>query len=118
MYKTTVWRIANKACVLLAIVFLFACNHSTEHPHKLVMADSAFMQGDFQLGKALLEASKNKVESNEIESVKEYIQLLQLEQLFLLGKGADISLAIDLHQDIKKDILPNHRGNDSKTVAD
>ena len=78
----------------MAIVFLFACNHSTEHPHELVMADSAFMQGDFQLGKALLEASKNKVESNEIESVKEYIQLLQLEQLFLLGKGADISLAI------------------------
>ena len=75
--------IASKAILLLAVSCICACDCKTSYPQELVMADSAFMQGNLQLGKALLETIQKKANFKDVEEVHKYYQLLQLEDVFM-----------------------------------
>ena len=70
---------AIATCAILCL--LVACNSKHQYPPELVMADSAYMQGNYQLGDALMEAFEGKAETQG-ESVKQYQKLLTLERAY------------------------------------
>ena len=68
--------------VLLSVLWICSCHSATTYEKELAMTDSAYMQGKYHLGKALMEInSKNAKMFSDAE--RHYFQLLKLEQLFL-----------------------------------
>lgn len=85
--------IASKAILILMVSCIYACDNKTSYPQELVMADSAFMQGNHQLGNALLETIQKKTDFKDDEKLQRYFQLLQLENDFMQFKLSNESLA-------------------------
>lgn len=68
---------------ILATAFIYSCGHTTEYPQEFIMADSAFMQGDYQLGDALMEKAQKQIEDSNDEIQLRYYQLLKFEQTYI-----------------------------------
>ena len=85
--------IASKAILILMVSCIYACDNKTSYPQELVMADSAFMQGNLQLGKALLETIQKKADFKDADELKRYFQLLQLEDVFMQFNISNDNLA-------------------------
>ena len=85
--------------ILFLLPTVFACNKEVSFPQELVMADSAYMQGNYKLGDALLE-SYNK--QHDLYSVEEsnYYDLLMLTKTFMYGdlSSKDFSTADSLER--------------------
>lgn len=81
----------------IAISLQFSCSHEKNYPQELVMADSAYMKGNYQLADALLEASKKSINWEDGKEAN-YYNLITLEQAFLYDKlsGVHFSLADSL----------------------
>ena len=74
-------------------LFIYACNSKYQYPQELVMADSAYMQGDYSLADELLESITRKNELAD-EASRMYYQLLKLEQANMHGKITDSLFSI------------------------
>lgn len=73
------------ALFTIALSLQFSCSHEKAYTQELVMADSAYMKGSYELADALLDASRKTINwDNKAESY--YSQLLHLEQAFVSGK--------------------------------
>ncbi|MBO4810943.1 MAG: hypothetical protein J5552_05180 [Prevotella sp.] len=60
----------------------YGCHHETPSPLELLMADSAYMQGNYRLGDALLDkCAKNAQGFTDADRL--YFQLIRFEQMFL-----------------------------------
>ena len=88
----------------IVVALLASCSHGKSYPQELVMADSAYMQGNYQLADALLEASKNRIDWEDDKEAN-YYKLITLEQAFVGDKlsGEHFSLADSLCRFYKKE---------------
>ena len=69
------------------ILFTTSCTKKQNSSQELVMADSAYMQGHYLLGDAMLDAiMQQKKEIFGQDDLHNYYKLLRLEQSFLKGK--------------------------------
>ncbi len=75
---------------LLAIVIAscYSCSQERAYPQELVMADSAYMAGNYRLADALLDESSKKIDW-ESEEDANYFQLVNLEKLFVSSSLTD-----------------------------
>jgi DNA-binding CsgD family transcriptional regulator len=86
-------KIASKVFILLVIEVVCACGHESSYPQELTMADSAFMQGNYELGDALLETAKKQIVTYDSEN-KNYYQLLKIEQKYVSGNISDLDFSL------------------------
>ena len=67
---------------MLVLTIGYGCHHEAPSPVELVMADSAYMQGNYRLGDALLDKCAKNTQGFTIAD-RHYFQLLRFEQMFL-----------------------------------
>ena len=66
----------------IAIILLNSCSHEKSYPQELVMADSAYMEGNYKLADALLDAGQRKIDWKDDKEAN-YFKLLNLEKAFV-----------------------------------
>ena len=98
MRRTIFQIIVTSFFAILVIVVMSACDHTADYPQELVMADSAFMQGDYQLGDVLMEKAQKQMDDIKDEAPLKYYQLLKLEQAYMHSRlsNNDFSLVDSL----------------------
>ena len=104
---------------LLAIVIAscYSCSQEQAYPQELVMADSAYMAGNYQLADSLMETfSEQQKEGNDDNS---YYNLLRLEQAFANGSLSSdhFSLADSLYRSYSNDSQDAHLAKASLFVG-
>ena len=88
----------------VVIALLTSCSHEKSYPQQLVMADSAYMEGNYQLADALLETSKNQIDWKNAKEAN-YYKLITLEKAFVGDKlsSEHFSLVDSLRRFYKKE---------------
>ena len=84
----------RKIWLFATALFLCSCKSKTEYPQELVMADSAYMQGNYILADALLEAHLNHFRTGDKETAM-YTLLVEQEKECMHGNLQGNYLLID-----------------------
>ena len=94
----------NLLLAFVVTITISSCGDKAITPSELVMADSAYMKGSYELADALLDASRKAINWDNGKETN-YYKLITLEQAFVYDKlsGEHFSLADSLYRFYKKE---------------